>query len=68
MNLRQNAISRFGSVAGFARAIGWPLSKTEAAITGHRNLSAMDMEKAAKLLGINDSDSFMKAFFYNVDD
>lgn len=62
MTLRGLAVSKFGSIKGFADAIGWCYSKANRVVNGRQEPDAVDIREMARVLEINDSKMIASIF------
>ena len=63
ITVRGLALSKYQSISGFARAIGWTRNKASRILNGVTDPSSEDMTKISALLGINTPESFLHYFF-----
>ena len=62
VNLRGIVVSKFGSVANFAKAIGWGYSKTNRIVGGRQEPDVEDIKQMARCLEINDPQAIVSIF------
>ena len=64
--LRGAVLTKFPSISCFAKEMNWDRKKASRIINRIQKPSADDMEQMAKILGVNDSDSFVRIFLPSV--
>ena len=63
MNLRGAVFAKYKNISLFAKDVCWDRKKASDIINGKRRPSAVEMEEMAKVLEINDADTFFSLFF-----
>ncbi len=61
--LRLKAIEKFGTIAGFANAMGWSQRKASYITSGRQELTAEETEKCAEILGVDEAPEFLRIFY-----
>ena len=61
--LRGKVVEQYGTIGGFAEAIGWSKRKASYIVTGRQDLTVKEAEACAKLLNIDNAADFMRIFY-----
>ena len=63
ITLRGVMVSKYGSVAAFARNVGWSVRKARDIAIGHQKVTLEDAEVIAAAVGVRKADEFAALFF-----
>lgn len=65
-SLRGLVMSKYSSITDFANAMSWDRKKASRIVNRVQKPTAIDMEKMAELLKVNDPDLFVQIFFPSI--